>query len=266
MSVRPQHDRVTLRLTTFGGLLLERDDAIVTGASAQRRKLALLAYLAVAGERGASRDKLLGIFWPETDTERARHALSQTLSALRHGLKCDDLVLGTSDLRLNAAVIESDVGAFQAAITAGDANRAVTLYEGPFLDGVFLSDAPEFERWVETTRARLAEKALAALSNLAHADTARGDHAAAATWWMRAAVLDGPNARVTLGLMTSLAACGDTAGALRHARVYETLIAEELNAAPDGAVVALADRLRASATATQRAQHARGPRERCHNE
>src|SRR5207248_5848039 len=101
MSVRPQHDRVTLRLTTFGGLLLERDDAIVTGASAQRRKLALLAYLAVAGDRGASRDKLLGIFWPETDTERARHALSQTLSALRHGLKCDDLVLGTSDLRLN---------------------------------------------------------------------------------------------------------------------------------------------------------------------
>src|SRR5205814_4138565 len=54
-----------------------------------------------------------------------------------------------------------------------------------------------------------------------------------------------------LGVMTSGGACGVTAGALRHARVYETLIAEELNAEPDGAVVVVADRLRASATAPQ---------------
>jgi serine/threonine-protein kinase len=47
--------------------------------------------------------------------------------------------------------------------------------------------------------------------------------------------------------MSALAAAGDRAGALKQAQVYQTLIREELEAAPNPAVIALTARLRGSA-------------------
>ena len=72
-----------LRLRTFGGLTLARDGEDLSGAITQRRRLALLALLAVAGAGGMSRDKLLACLWPESDAERARHVLNQLLYAQR---------------------------------------------------------------------------------------------------------------------------------------------------------------------------------------
>ena len=68
-----------LRLKTFGGLWLEGDEGPLTGAAAQRRRLVLLAALAAAGQKGMSRDALVGLLWPEVDEARARAALSQAL-------------------------------------------------------------------------------------------------------------------------------------------------------------------------------------------
>ena len=90
------------RLRTFGGLSLTGESGPVTGAATQRRKLALLAVLATAGERGVSRDRLLALFWPESDAERARHSLTQSLFALRRELDAEELVVGQADLRLNS--------------------------------------------------------------------------------------------------------------------------------------------------------------------
>src|SRR6058998_3940369 len=71
------------RLRTFGGLSLTGESGPVTGAATQRRKLALLAVLATEGERGVSRDRLLTLFWSESDAEHARHALTQGGEGLR---------------------------------------------------------------------------------------------------------------------------------------------------------------------------------------
>ena len=48
--------------------------------------LTLLSLLAVAGDGGLSRDKIIGLLWSETDAERARHSLTQTLYAARRAL------------------------------------------------------------------------------------------------------------------------------------------------------------------------------------
>ena len=48
-----------LRLRTFGGLSLSRGTENLTGAVTQRRRLAILVLLAVAGDVGMSRDKLV---------------------------------------------------------------------------------------------------------------------------------------------------------------------------------------------------------------
>ena len=45
-----------LLLVTFGGLGIQRSGGPAEGAGAQRRRLALLALLAAAGERGLSRE------------------------------------------------------------------------------------------------------------------------------------------------------------------------------------------------------------------
>src|SRR5205085_11359854 len=112
------------RLRTFGSVELIDDGQPVSGPMTQRRRLALLALLAAAGERAVSRDKLVGWLWPESDEAKARHALSQWLFLLRKDLPPDSLV-GTDELRLDAAVLPSDVASFRAALAAGALDAAV---------------------------------------------------------------------------------------------------------------------------------------------
>src|SRR5947207_15137270 len=64
-----------LRVRTFGGLTLSVGDEPTTGTLTQRRRLALLALLAVARDRGLTRDKILAYLWPESDSDRARDGL-----------------------------------------------------------------------------------------------------------------------------------------------------------------------------------------------
>src|SRR5688500_17930131 len=144
----------TLRL--LGGLSLGSEAGAVTGRAAQKRRLALLCLLAAAPSRVVSRDKLIGVLWPESDTEQARHLLSVALYELRKALGEELVQSRGDDVALSAEGLRTDVEAFEKALAEGALDRAVELYAGPFLDGFFLSDAPEFERWVDAERDRLA--------------------------------------------------------------------------------------------------------------
>jgi serine/threonine-protein kinase len=233
-----------LHLKAFGGLSVAIDDAPAVGAAQQRKTLALLAMLAVAGRSGLSRDKLVAYLWPEADAEHARGLLKQACYALRRDLQRPDLFLGTTQLTLNPAAVTSDVQAFEAALERHDDGQAAALYTGPFLDGFYLHDSLEFERWVEGERERLRQRVGAALERLAAGATTRGDHVAAVEWWRRLSTGDPLNSRATLGLMNALVATGDRAGALRVAQAHESLAREELGAASDPAIASLTGRLR----------------------
>ena len=235
-----------LHLKTFGGLSIASNGVPVSGAAQQRKTLALLALLAAAGKSGLGRDKLVAYLWPDADAEHARGLLKQACYALRRDLHQPDLLLGTTQLSLNPVIIVSDVQAFEDALERRADAAAAELYAGPFLDGFYLSDAAEFERWVEAARRRLRDRATAALERLATA-AATGEYSHAAAWWRRLAALDPLNSRVALGLMKALAAAGDRAGALQAAGVHESLLREELGVALDPAVVELTERLRAEA-------------------
>ena len=239
-----------LRLSTFGGLSLTGDAGPLTGAAQQRRRLALLSALAVAGDRGMSRDRLLALLWPEQDTASGRQALSQALYALRRATGADALVhgVGAEELRLNPDAISSDVAEFESAVARGTLEEAAAHYTGAFLDGVHLSgEDGAFERWVDDNRMRLGMLAERVFETLATTAESRGDHAAAARWWRRLTECDPLRTRATTGLMQALAASGDRAGALRHAELYERRVRDELDAPPSTRVTALADRLRAEA-------------------
>lgn len=231
-----------VELRTFGGLSLEANGAPSPGAAAQRKTLALLALLA-RHPRGLSRDKLIAYLWPETDAEHGRSLLRQACYALRRDLHEDKLFLGTTELRLNAAVVTSDVQTFEDALARGDRARAVEVYAGPFLDGFYLSEASEFERWLDAERAQLAKQFSKALATLAKEAAGRGDPRAAADWWRRLTALDPLSSHAALGLMTTLVAAGEAAAAIQHARAHEALLRQEMGTAPDAAVMALVKQL-----------------------
>jgi DNA-binding SARP family transcriptional activator/TolB-like protein/Tfp pilus assembly protein PilF len=220
-----------LRLRTLGGLSIE-NSASIGGAAANRRPLALLALLAVNGGRGLSRDTIVALLWPESEPERGRNSLSQVISGLRRELGADDLLLGTAELRVNTDVLACDVIEFEQRVAADDLEAATRLYTGPFLDGVFLKNAPEFERWVDQQRSRLQHAQGDALERLATRATARQDHVCAVRLWRQRASLVPTDSRAARELMGALVASGDPAGALAHYRVHQVLLRDDLGVEP----------------------------------
>jgi len=220
----------------------------VTGAAAQPRRLAVLALLARAGRPGITREKILALLWPDEPEERARRSLNQAVYSLRRDLGDEDALLGAKDLRLNLDRIEVDTIEFDDAIKENDVERAIRLYDGPFLDGLFVARAAEFERWVEAERAALALDYARALERAATGAGERGDHQAAVALWRKLAATDPLNGRVTLSVMTALVAAGDVNAALQHARLHEALLDQELGLPPDRDIAAFARELRARPT------------------
>jgi serine/threonine-protein kinase len=186
----------------------------------------------------------VALLWPEADAGRASHRLSQLLHALRRCLGDDALTAVAGEIRLNPDRIASDVADFKAGRAGGELEKAVACYTGPFMDGFFLDHAPEFERWVESERAGLFRAYGETLETLAIGAEARGDREAASRWWALLAEHEPLSSRVIMRLMAALAAHGDRAEALQQALRYEVGIGRELEAEPNPAVLALADRLR----------------------
>ena len=246
--------RQVLRLITLGGLAATGVDGAPLPSSPPRRRLALLALIAASGDVGISRDKILFYFWPDGAEEKSRHALTQTLYALRRDFGGAEIISGSSELRLARDLITSDIDELHAALDSRQLERGVELYNGPFLDGVFLQGLPDFERWVDEERSRIARRVAGALEGLADRANRDGDPPLAERWSRRLATMDPLNGRYALLLMESLAALGDRAGALRHARVHQAMVQETLGVEADAAVLALAERMREAPEAAPTSQ------------
>jgi TolB-like protein/DNA-binding SARP family transcriptional activator len=233
------------KLHTLGGLSLTLDGQPCERSLIQRRQLALLAALAAAGPAGLSRDKLVGLMWPDRANDRARNLLDQALYAARR--VCGQTVFLTTQtaLAINPAVLASDVAEFSDAISRGDRAAAAAIYSGPFLDGLLLADAADFERWASLERARYAREYQECLESLAAAAASRDEWHEAVRWWRRAVDAEPFSGRAAHGLMESLARVGDRAGALEFARVHAAFIRHELGAEVDPEIASLVAALRA---------------------
>ena len=232
------------RIQTLGGLAVF-DGLLPLGGNAQQpRRLAILAVLARAGDRGVNRDRLAALLWGEVEEDRARRNLNQALYALRQDLGAEEAILGTRELRLNPELIEVDLHGFETARASGAIEEAARVYGGPFLGDFHLPGVPAFAHWAEEERTSLSADYRSVLEAAAAAATARDDRGAAVLWWRRLAALDPTDERAAQGLMRALAAAGDAPGALRHAEIFHQIRRDELELPPEPAVEALADRIR----------------------
>jgi serine/threonine-protein kinase len=246
------------RLQTFGGLQLV--DSTGNSVMPQRRRLALLALLAAAGQRGMSRDKLIALLWPESPADKARHALEQLLYYVRRQLQPGDPLVGSDPLRLDGDVLTTDLDQFHRAIRRGDLAEAAALYRGPFLDGFFLSDASEFEQWAESERVRLRAEHERVLYRLAKEAGNAGQQTLEIDYWEQLAALDPLSERMALGLARALARAGDWAGAMQQVREFEALVQRELALPASPEVSAFLHRIRTEHTRSAGASgRAEGP-------
>ena len=196
--------------------------------------MALLAVVAATGRRGVSRDRILGLLWPDAEQEQARHTLSQTLYSLKRDTG-RDWIVSAPELRLDPA-ITSDVGDLNDALARGDHQATADLYTGVFLEGFYVPGARELERWIDDERARLRAAVLRAAEQAVASADRKGDAAAALRFWTLLTELDPLSARYASGRMRVLAAAGDRASALDHARQHEAAVRRELETEMDPAI------------------------------
>jgi len=237
------------RLVILGGLdLLGVPDRPPNPIITQPKRLALLVFLAVS--RGfVRRDKLLALFWPESDTAHARRALNQAVHVLRAATGPGAVVTrGRREVGVDAGRIECDVVDFEEAVGAGREAEALELYRGPLMDGFHLDDSPPFTEWLEAKRRRLQDMAVRAARIEARGAARAGDLARAldlaqcASRWSHA--LDESALR---GLIEAHHRVGDRVEALRLFKDFARRLMVEYDALPAPETQSLMASLRGSA-------------------
>ncbi|MGH7564337.1 MAG: AfsR/SARP family transcriptional regulator, partial [Gemmatimonadota bacterium] len=209
--------------TTFGEVL------------AQPKRLALLAYLAVARPRGHQRtDPLLALFWPELEATLARAALRQSVYFLRRHLGAEAVVSrGRGEELAVAPDTWCDAVAFGEALDDGRPEDALELYRGPLLDGFHVAGAAEeFEHWVDAERERLELRAVRAARDLSDQAEKDGDRTGAIRWARRALALRPLDEEAMRRLMRLLDGSGDRAGALNAYVDFVALLQGDLGVEP----------------------------------
>jgi DNA-binding SARP family transcriptional activator len=244
-----------IELRVLGSLSLRASDGKDRDALVrQSKRMALLVYLAAAPHGFHRRDTLLALFWPELPDARARGALNQALYVLRTTLG-DNAILtrGDDEVGVNDAAITCDAVRFENAVE-GRPEEALTLYRGDFLEGFFVPDAPAFEQWVETERARLRNRASESAWSVAESHAAAGRAVEAVRWARRASDFTPADEAVARRLMTFLHRIGDRAAAVRSYEAFVWQLSKEYELEPSSETQALALALREDATSVKRVQ------------
>jgi len=223
-------DRRQVNLRILGPLgLRDAEGTEFCRVLSQPKRLTLLAFLALAGAgEYRRRDTVVALFWPDQDQAHARAALRQALSWLRHELG-EEVIVSRGDEEIGVGdALQCDAVQFEVACSTGDWNRALDLYRGEPLAGVFVAGAaPELEGWLDDERSRLRDRATAAAWELSDRASSDGRAAEAAEWGRKAARLASHDEGGVRRLIQLLIVAGDRAGALEaYARFRNQMLAE----------------------------------------
>ena len=213
---------------------------------AQSKRIALLAYLCTAQPSGFHRrDKLLGLFWPDVDHEHARASLRKALHVLRHSLGEETILSrGDDDVAVDFERISCDAVKFEESLRAEDFEEALELYRGDLLSGFFVDDAPSFEQWLTSERARLRSSAARAALSVATKFETLGNFAAAITWTRRSLELSDNDEGALRKLIDLQRRAGDRGGAIQTYEEFAGRLASEYQMEPSTETRSLVERIR----------------------
>jgi DNA-binding SARP family transcriptional activator/Tfp pilus assembly protein PilF/TolB-like protein len=234
-------------LLTLGRVRLVAGAAQSAAGSTQPKRIALLAYLTLAGRTPVRRDALLALFWPELGEEEGRRALRQALHYLRRVIGDDVFATSGDELGLREGGLDCDALTFEQLLDAGKPAEALELYRGDFFTGFHIDDvSSDYEEWVERTRARLRRRAAAAAWSASEIAAESGNTDRAIDLGRRACELEPDQEAGWRRLMTLHHQVGDRPGALRTYEELAGRLEREFDAKPARETTALAERIRAS--------------------
>ena len=153
------HDAGMVRLVTLGRLALLQPSGEELPLLGHKRKLALLAVLALS-PGAIGREDLIEMFWADDANTRAgRHSLSNSLSFLRGILGSESIETHRERVTLASDNVNTDAVELLRAAQIDNHTRVLELYTGRFFDGAGITGSASFDRWVETQR-ELIERAV----------------------------------------------------------------------------------------------------------
>ncbi len=243
-----------LHIALLGGLEIAGGEATAK-PSLTRKAKALVAYLALQGARGQSREKLAELFWGNSAEEQARANLRQALSSVRKVLNGDEsayLATAGEQIALAGQDIDLDVAEFErlaAEATADALERAALIYRGDLLDGFSLKE-DSFEAWIRVERERLRHLACDVLSKLiAHSDEV-GDTESCIETAARLLRFDPLCESAHRTLMHAYTKTGRQALALKQFEACRDILKRELDVEPEPETAALYREIRRQRKAT----------------
>ena len=220
-----------------------------------RKSLALLAYLAL--DPGLHpRERLAELLWPDADVVDARASLRTALNYVRQalGTSAGPVISATREsLGVRpGAPIDLDVQALtdaQRLARRSEGNMlgcqieaAVNQYRGPFLAGMLLPDAPDFEAWIESQRTYWTGVESELLERLATQHMGEGDRAGTISTLERLTSLNPDEDIAWQRLIDAHLRSEDSPGARRVWSAYRQAMAE-LDARPSHQMAELGNRI-----------------------
>ncbi|MEZ4863068.1 MAG: BTAD domain-containing putative transcriptional regulator [Caldilineaceae bacterium] len=212
---------------------------------------ALLIYLATTGQLH-TRDVLADLLWSELSSQQARNNLRYTLPELRNLL--DDYLLITPQTIefnrqlpywLDVEVLRTTLTADLTTIDTPLLQNVVDLYQGDFLAGFRVRNAPVFESWVTTQQEELRTLAGQGLQRLAERYLTAADYTAGLATTQRLLALEPWHEAAHRLRMHCLALDGQPAAALSQYEQLQQLLADELGVQPSTETTALYQEIRA---------------------
>jgi DNA-binding SARP family transcriptional activator/predicted ATPase len=244
--------RLGIRL--FGSFEIKLDGEPVTGFASDKVR-ALLAYLAATADRSHRRETLAGLLWPEYPERSARAALRNALANLRRVIGDRDASPPFLEITRQAIQFNSesdywlDLTAFSDLLTAKGATseeleEAVSLYQGPFLEGFSLADSAAYEEWLTLEREQCSRQVLEILYRLVEMQEQSGAYEQALAHAWRQVELEPWREEGQRQVIRLLALTGRRSEALAQYERCRQLLQDELGAEPAAETTALYEAIR----------------------
>lgn len=225
------------------------------------RLRALLAYLVVEADRDHLRQTLGELIFPDTPRADACSSLRFALSNLRTAIGDREasppfLSITRETLRFNpSSHYWLDTAVFET--LAGEENvdglaQAVTLYRGPFLEGINVADSEPLEEWLLSRREQYDQVMMSILRRLGVDSERRGDYVQAQCYARRLLEIDPWSEHAHRQLMRALALSGKRGAAMAQYHNCQRALAHELGAEPEDETTALYERIRLGQLAESR--------------
>ena len=228
-----EEKRAVLNISVFGRVAVTFAGQEVRIKS--RKSRAVLAYIALNDARIETRERLVGLFWSDSDEQHARASLRQTLRELRQSF----LQIGYRGLQAEKLTIELDRDSLEldlwAVMREADAERAhPLLLQTSRLADRLLEDIddvdPEFHSWVLAKRRTIHDRLVRALEDALRDDAV--DRNARKQLAEALVSLDPTHEEACRNLMRARAEEGDISAALRAYNTLWNLLGDEYDMEP----------------------------------